>query len=69
LHSKLNVRTDVVVSLGKKNASMLEAFNQETKIFRKVIYLDHPRFILQYRLKYKAEYVSGYCQTLLQHID
>ncbi len=69
LHAKLNVRTDVVISLGKKNASMLEAFNQETKVFRKVIYLDHPRFILQYRLKYKAEYLSGYCQTLQQLID
>lgn len=68
-HAQLNVRTDVVISLGKKNASMLEAFNKELKVFRKVIYLDHPRYILQYRLKYKAEYLSKYCNMLRQVID
>jgi hypothetical protein len=69
MHAELNVRTDVVISLGKKNASMLEAFNQEIKVFRKVIYLDHPRFILQYRLKHKAEYINEYCHTLQQIIE
>lgn len=66
MHAELNVRTDVVLSLGKKNASMLEAFNQEIKVFRKVIYLDHPRYILQYRLKNKSEYINEYCHTLQQ---
>ncbi len=69
MHSELNIRTDIVISLGKKNASMLEAFNQETKIFRKVIYLDHPRFIMQYRLKQKAEYLTNYCTSLQQHLN
>jgi len=62
--ASLNMNTDVVISLGKKNASFLEAFNREAKLFGKIITLEHPRYIMQYKLKSKQEYIDKYMQVL-----
>ncbi len=59
-----NIQPAVVISLGKKNASYLEAFNSELKLFEKVITLEHPRYIMQYKLKTKQDYISRYCDVL-----
>jgi hypothetical protein len=68
-HAQWNISHDVVISLGKKNASFLEAFNSELKLFRKIIVLEHPRFIMQYRLKKKQEYIEQYCRVLREVIS
>jgi len=61
-----NISKSVVISLGKKNASCLEAFNNELKIFEKVITFEHPRYIMQYKLKSKSKFIESYCDVLNQ---
>ena len=34
--------------------------NKEYQFFRKVIALEHPRYIMQYKNKYKDEYIADY---------
>lgn len=53
-----------VISLGKKNAEFLKEINDEIKYFREVIVFDHPRFIMQYRLKKLDSYLEKYTKVL-----
>ena len=62
--AQLNISNITVVSLGKKNASFLEALNRELKLFKSVITLEHPRYIMQYRLKSMHHYVDDYHKVL-----
>ena len=39
---------------------MFEGINNEMKFFEKVVALPHPRFIMQYKLKKKEEYIERY---------
>lgn len=53
--------TDVCFCLGSgKNFRFFEKLNEREKFFDKIVPLDHPRFIMQYRLKKKSEYVKKY---------
>ncbi len=63
-HASWNVHIDLVISLGKKNASYLEAFNRDLKLFGKILTLDHPRYIMQYQLKNKQHYIDSYLEML-----
>jgi hypothetical protein len=45
------------------NLKFFAALNQEHGLFRKVLALDHPRFIMQYRRKRVAEYRRAYRRT------
>jgi hypothetical protein len=65
--SKMNVSNEVVISLGKKNAAHLEKINSELQLFGKIITLDHPRYILQYKRNELAGYLQQYVETLLQY--
>jgi hypothetical protein len=47
-----------------KNYKYLSGLNEEQKFFKKVIPLSHPRFIMQYKLKMKDEYIRYYLQHL-----
>jgi hypothetical protein len=56
---------DVAISLGQgKNFKYLQKWNEEHNIFDKVIALPHPRWIMQYRLKRKDEFIQMYRETL-----
>lgn len=57
-------RKDKVVLLGKKNADYLKPINDEYKFFDKIIILEHPRYIMQYKLKSIRTYIDKYLQTL-----
>jgi hypothetical protein len=59
-HSKMNVRTDVVICLVKKNTFFLEQFNNRLKLFSKIITLEHPRFVQQYHSKEIDLYIDKY---------
>ncbi|NML64102.1 DUF4918 family protein [Hymenobacter sp. RP-2-7] len=61
---QLGLRRDVAVSLGRRNGEFLQKLNDELKLFDRVIALDHPRFLMQYRRKHLAENVQHYVQTL-----
>ena len=56
--------TDVCYVLGKKNARYLERINQKEKLFDSMVVMDHPRYIVQYRSRYKDAYIGEYLQKL-----
>ncbi len=61
---ELGAKTDYAISLGKKNAGYLKEINKELNYFEKIITLDHPRFIMQYRRKKLEEYINKYLTVL-----
>jgi len=63
---KIGVSTDVCFIMGTgKNAKYLQKVNSEENFFRKIIPLEHPRFIMQYRLRKQDEYIKKYLDNLL----
>ncbi len=50
--------------LGKKNALCLGEINAKSAFFKQIISLEHPRYIMQYRLKSKDEYIRKYLDVL-----
>lgn len=59
------IKTSICYCLGEgENFKFLSRLNDELKIFREIIPLAHPRFIMQYRRKRVGEYVDGYLKTL-----
>lgn len=55
------MQTDRAYCLGEgKNYKYLQTLNKEMKWFKEIIPLAHPRFIMQYRLKRKEEYINQY---------
>jgi len=47
-----------------KNFAFLSALNKEQQFFETIVPLPHPRFIMQYRLKTKPDYINQYVQKL-----
>jgi hypothetical protein len=47
-----------------KNHTYLRRLNEVHRFFDAIIPLPHPRFIMQYRLKRKQEYIEFYCNQL-----
>jgi len=60
----IGARKDVVICLGRKNSQYLEEINREFKFFDRIYTLDHPRWIMQYRLKRVERYVDEYLKVL-----
>jgi len=60
---KFGVRRDSVVILGKKNAEYFSSINNEYSFFKKILVLEHPRYIMQYRLKKIDYYISKYLEA------
>jgi hypothetical protein len=57
----LGMETDVCFCFGTgKNEKFLRELNEECKFFGKIIALEHPRFIVQYKAKTKHEYIKKY---------
>jgi len=64
---EIGARNDALVVVGAgKNKKFIEELNREVGFFKKIISLDHPRFIMQYRRKKLGEYVKRYVETLEQ---
>jgi hypothetical protein len=62
---KFGIDRDVAFCLGEgKNFMYLSRLNNEMKFFGKIIPLPHPRFIMQYKLKKKKEYIEQYLREL-----
>jgi hypothetical protein len=61
----IGAKSDVVIVVGAgKNAKFIEQLNGESGLYRQVVSLDHPRFIMQYRRKKMQDYVSQYLEVL-----
>ena len=61
---KLGVRTDVCFCFGTgKNEKHLKDLNEEHRFFKKIVALEHPRFIMQYRTANKQAYIDKYLDS------
>ena len=58
------LRRDVAVSLGKRNGEFLNKLNDELGLFDKIVVLDHPRYLMQYRRRDLDANVAKYVETL-----
>jgi hypothetical protein len=64
-HISIGINTDVAYCLGTgKNYSILTKLNKEFNFFDKLIPLEHPRYIMQYKSKLKSEYLEKYVRAL-----
>jgi hypothetical protein len=61
---RFGARNDIAISLGKKNAKYLEEINDEYKFFKEIIVLDHPRYIMQYKLQHMDKYLKDYLSAM-----
>ncbi|MCB0687338.1 MAG: DUF4918 family protein [Saprospiraceae bacterium] len=64
-HISFGVKTDVAFSMGQgKNFAFLQRINKEYQFFKKLVPLPHPRWVMQYRLRRKDEFVREYVDKL-----
>lgn len=54
----------VAVCLGRKNETYLRRLNDQQGFFSRIVTLDHPRYILQYKAKDVPAYLDRYIATL-----
>ncbi len=66
---EFGVHRDVCFSLGLRNAGFIEKINAQYKFFQKIVPLEHPRFVMQYQLKRKQEYIDKYLIELSNVVD
>lgn len=58
------VSSSWAIGLGRKNEQFVKRLNDENCFFGQVISLDHPRYILQYKLKAIGMYIEQYISVL-----
>ena len=59
------MRTDVVFCIGTgKNAAYFTKLNERLGLFKRIVALEHPRFIMQYKAKQVDAYVAKYIAAL-----
>lgn len=69
-HLALGVQTDLCFCFGTgQNYRFLEQLNREHRFFGRILPLDHPRFVMQYKLKSKATYIEKYLQAFAEVED
>ena len=59
----------VGICLGRKNEGFLKRLNDEQGFFDRIVSLDHPRYILQYRSRFVETYTDEYVRTLADALD
>lgn len=67
-HIKLGLDDSEVYVLGKKNAEYIQQLNKEAKLFERIIALEHPRFIQQYKSKERQLYIEKYLLALTNRL-
>ena len=64
-HLDFGVHTDVCFILGTgKNIQHMKRFNDEWGLFDKLVALEHPRYVMQYKFKQKEEYIKRFVALL-----
>lgn len=62
---KLGVSTDSCLCFGTgKNENYLRRINDEHGFFKRIVAVEHPRFIMQYKAKSKRAYIDKYLEAL-----
>jgi hypothetical protein len=64
---KLDFDMETAYCLGVRNAKYLEEINARVKAFGSIVPLEHPRYIMQYKLSSKESYIQKYLSVLLPH--
>jgi hypothetical protein len=60
----IGVKTDVCFCFGTgKNEKFLKQLNDKEQFFSKIVALEHPRFIVQYKSKTKQLYIDKYLKA------
>lgn len=60
----LGVDRSICICYGEgKNYKFIEKLNKEMKLFKTILPLPHPRFIMQYRRKRKDEFIENYLKA------
>lgn len=68
-HISLGILTDVAFCMGSgKNYHFLQHLNSVHHFFDRLIPLEHPRFVMQYRSRQKRDYIDKYLAAL-KHPD
>lgn len=66
---KLGVNREIAFCFGTgKNEKFLNRLNDEYHFFKKIVALEHPRYIMQYRSKTKQSYIDKYLDAFRQVI-
>ncbi|MEO6758005.1 MAG: SMUG2 DNA glycosylase family protein [Saprospiraceae bacterium] len=63
---EFGIGRDVCFVLGLRNAKFIEKINAQHGFFKKLVPLEHPRYVMQYQLKRKQEYVDKYLLAFSQ---
>lgn len=59
------MRTDIACCIGTgKNLAFLHKLNAEHHFFERILPLEHPRFVMQYRYKRLDEYIAKYVKAV-----
>jgi len=62
--------TDVAILLGTgKNTSVFSAINNDLRLFKYVLSLEHPRFVMQYNRRHMVKYLHKYKDTFDRALD
>lgn len=66
---KFNIRREVCFCLGTgKNMKFVSALNKEFGFFEKIVPLEHPRYIIQYKSKQVDFYINKYLEVFREYI-
>lgn len=62
------IHRDVAFSIGKgDNIKYLHYINEKYNLFEQIVPLSHPRWVMQYRLKRKDEFIQEYLDAFNKH--
>lgn len=62
---KCGMRTDTVICIGTgKNAAYFSKLNERLRLFEKIIALEHPRYVMQYKARSIDVYIDKYLAAL-----
>lgn len=64
---EFGAKRDFAILLGKRNAEYFNPINEEHKFFKRIFVLEHPRYIMQYKLKQSDAYIKKYIDTINLH--
>lgn len=68
-HLEMGISNQVVFSMGQgTNFKFLKKLNDKHQYFKEVKPLPHPRWVMQYRLKRKLEFVDQYVAALSEYL-
>jgi hypothetical protein len=64
-HISMGINPDVAFCLGSgKNFQYLSRLNEEHHFFKELVPLEHPRYVMQYRSRFKNDYIQSFVSAL-----